>query len=104
MSIHYTMGGIRINELAQAMRADGRPVAGLWAAGEATGGIHGKERLGGNGINDAVVFGRIAGQQAARDLLKHLFKDSAPEYHRESFLAYDEQRRTTFCSLPLAML
>ena len=62
MSIHYTMGGIRINELAQAMRADGRPVAGL------TGGIHGKERLGGNGINDAVVFGRIAGQQAARDL------------------------------------
>lgn len=68
MSIHYTMGGIRINELAQAMRADGRPVAGLWAAGEATGGIHGKERLGGNGINDAVVFGRIAGQQAARDL------------------------------------
>lgn len=63
MSIHYTMGGIRINELAQAMRADGRPVAGLWAAGEATGGIHGKERLGGNGINDAVVFGRIAGQQ-----------------------------------------
>lgn len=53
MSIHYTMGGIRINELAQAMRADGRPVAGLWAAGEATGGIHGKERLGGNGINDA---------------------------------------------------
>ena len=53
MSIHYTMGGIRINELAQAMRADGRPVAGLWAAG---------------GINDAVVFGRIAGQQAARNL------------------------------------
>ena len=50
------------------MRADGRPVAGLWAAVEATGGIHGKERLGGNGINDAVVFGRIAGQQAARDL------------------------------------
>jgi urocanate reductase len=68
MSIHYTMGGIRINELAQALRTDGRPLAGLWAAGEATGGIHGKERLGGNGINDAVVFGRIAGQQAARDL------------------------------------
>ena len=50
------------------MREDGRRVAGLWAAGEATGGIHGKERLGGNGINDAVVFGRIAGQQAAREL------------------------------------
>lgn len=36
--------------------------------------------------------------------IKHLFKDSAPEDNRESFLAYDEQRWTAFCSLHLAML
>ncbi|WP_300923441.1 FAD-binding protein, partial [Turicimonas muris] len=36
---------------------------GLYAAGTVTGGIHGKNRLGGNGLADAIVFGRTAGQQ-----------------------------------------
>ena len=38
----------------------------LFAAGEVTGGIHGTNRLGGNAITDIVVFGRIAGENAAK--------------------------------------
>ena len=45
--------------------ADDRPIAGLFAAGEVTGGVHGNFRLGGNGLTDAFVFGRVAGRSAA---------------------------------------
>lgn len=65
MTVHYTMGGVRINERAQALRSDGSAVPGLWAAGEVAGGVHGVNRMGANGINDALVFGRIAGRSAA---------------------------------------
>lgn len=40
-------------------------MAGLFAAGEVTGGLHGNNRIGGNSIAETVVFGRQAGQQAA---------------------------------------
>ena len=46
-----------------------RPVLGLYAAGEVTGGVHGKFRLGGSGLLDAFVFGRIAGRNAAQTSL-----------------------------------
>lgn len=65
MTIHYTMGGIRISPLAQALDAAGSPIPGLWSAGEATSGVHGVNRMGANGLNDGIVFGRIAGRQAA---------------------------------------
>ena len=68
LRVHATLGGIRIDEGARVLRADGRPIAGLWAAGACTGGIHGRNRIGGNGINTAVVFGRIAGRAAAEKL------------------------------------
>lgn len=45
---------------------DGKPVPGLFAAGEATGGVHGAVRLGSCAILDCLVNGRIAGQQAAK--------------------------------------
>lgn len=64
--VHYTCGGIVISPQAEVMRPDGTPLPGLYAAGEASGGLHGKFRLGGNGILDAFVFGRIAGANAAR--------------------------------------
>jgi fumarate reductase flavoprotein subunit len=64
--VHYTMGGIKISERAQALRKDGTPVAGLYAAGEVTGGVHGANRLGGNSTVETVVFGRIAGREAAQ--------------------------------------
>jgi succinate dehydrogenase/fumarate reductase flavoprotein subunit len=40
-------------------------VPGLYAAGEVTGGVHGENRLGGNSLMDVLVFGRIAGENAA---------------------------------------
>ena len=70
MTVHYTMGGVRISPKAQVLREDGTLIPGLWAAGEVTGGIHGVNRMGANGVNDALVFGRIAGLsagEAARD-------------------------------------
>lgn len=65
MSVHYTMGGLTINEKAQCLNTENQPIAGLWAAGEVTGGVHGANRLGANGLADAVSFGRIAGREAA---------------------------------------
>lgn len=61
MRIHYTMGGLVINRNAQCL-ASGKPVPGLFAAGEITGGIHGKNRIGGNGLADAFTYGLIAAE------------------------------------------
>ncbi len=55
---HYHMGGIRVNS-----RMESR-VEGLYAAGEAVGGANGANRLSGNAISEAVVFGHRAGQSA----------------------------------------
>ena len=64
-SVHHTMGGVRINEKAQALTAEGKAIPGLWAAGEVTGVTHGTNRLGGNAYTDINEFGRIAGKAAA---------------------------------------
>lgn len=66
MTVHYTMGGVAVSPNAEALRSDGTPLPGLFAAGAAAGGVHGRNRLGGSGLADAVVFGRIAGAGAAR--------------------------------------
>lgn len=66
-SVHHTMGGLEINELAQVLDQSGNIIPGLFAAGEVTGGIHGGNRLGGNAIADCFVFGRIAGQSAVNN-------------------------------------
>jgi fumarate reductase flavoprotein subunit len=63
--IHHTMGGIKINEDAQVIDTEGNVIAGLFAAGEVTGGVHGNNRLGGNAVADFTIFGRIAGTSAA---------------------------------------
>ena len=64
--IHHCMGGVKINAEAQVISTDGNPIPGLYACGEVTGGIHGANRLGGNAVADIVVFGRIAGENAAK--------------------------------------
>ena len=66
--VHHTMGGIRINTQAQVINLDGNPIEGLFAAGEVTGGVHGACRLGSCAIIDCLVFGRIAGKNAAARL------------------------------------
>lgn len=65
-TVHHTMGGIEINTKAQALDKEGNIIPGLYAAGEVTGGIHGSNRLGGNAVPDTVVFGKIAGESAAK--------------------------------------
>ena len=58
---HYMMGGVRVDaETAQTT------LPGLFAAGEAAAGLHGANRLGGNSLSDLLVFGRRAGEAAAR--------------------------------------
>ena len=63
--IHHTMGGLKIDAETHVLNADGQIIPGLFAAGEVTGGVHGANRLGGNAVADIIVFGRIAGEQAA---------------------------------------
>lgn len=65
-TVHHTMGGVKINTKAEVIGTDGKPIQGLFAAGEVTGGIHGANRLGGNAIADVYTFGRQAGASAAK--------------------------------------
>jgi len=64
--VHYTPGGLQIDPHARVMDLRSRPIPGLFAAGEVTGGIHGAGRLGGCALTECIVFGRIAGRNAAR--------------------------------------
>ncbi len=70
--IHYTMGGLKINREAQVLGKDGKPVPHFYAAGEVTGGVHGANRLGGNALSEAITFGRIAGENAAKQAKEQL--------------------------------
>ncbi len=63
--VHHTMGGVRINVRGEVIDLDGNIIEGLYAAGEVVGGIHGASRLGSCAITDCLVFGRIAGKNAA---------------------------------------
>ena len=65
-AIHHTMGGIKINTNAEVLSTENQIIPGLYAAGEVTGGIHGSNRLGSCAIADITVFGRIAGEEAAK--------------------------------------
>ncbi|WP_244969346.1 flavocytochrome c [Tissierella praeacuta] len=65
-AVHHTMGGIKINTKAQVLNKEGNVIEGLYAAGEVTGGVQGANRLGSNALADITVFGRIAGQNAAK--------------------------------------
>jgi succinate dehydrogenase flavoprotein subunit len=63
---HYTMGGIRVDGESQMST-----LPGLFAAGEAAAGLHGANRLGGNSLSDLLVFGKRAGEYAAKFAKEH---------------------------------
>ncbi|WP_201306884.1 flavocytochrome c [Companilactobacillus farciminis] len=67
-AVHYTMGGLKINDKTQVLNTDNKVIKGLFAAGEIAGGLHGNNRIGGNSIAETVVFGRQAGQQVYKYL------------------------------------
>jgi len=63
---HYLMGGVRVNSDTQMSS-----VPGLFAAGEVAAGLHGANRLGGNSLSDLIVFGKRAGEFAAKFAKEH---------------------------------
>ncbi|KAI6032751.1 Flavocytochrome c [Pisolithus orientalis] len=68
--LHYTMGGLEIDSESRVVGKDGKPIPGLYAAGEVAGGVHGANRLGGSSLLGCVVFGRVSGDSAAAYLLQ----------------------------------
>merc|ERR1712157_541558 len=63
--IHYCMGGLQTTVDGECIKG-GKAFPGLYVAGEAAGGVHGNNRLGGNSLLDCVVFGRVAGRAASK--------------------------------------
>ena len=70
--LHFTMGGIEINEHAQVLNSEQKPFEGLFACGELAGGVHGANRLGGSSLLGCVVYGRVAGDSATQYLFQKL--------------------------------
>ncbi len=77
---HHFMGGTRINPQCETN------IPNLYVAGEAAGGVHGANRLGGNALAETQVFGKLAGESAAKNVSKSSFQ-LKPTY------AEDEQAR-----------
>ncbi len=66
-STHHTMGGLTVDTERHVLDKDGNPIAGLYAAGEVTGGLFGGNRLGGNAVTEIVSSGRIAANAVNAD-------------------------------------
>ena len=64
--VTFTFGGLRIDTDARVLNTDYQPVPGLYAAGELVGGLFYFNYPGGTGLMSGAVFGKIAGEQAAR--------------------------------------
>ena len=70
--LHFTMGGIEINDKAQVLNSEQKPFDGLYACGELAGGVHGANRLGGSSLLGCVVYGRVAGDSASEYLFRNV--------------------------------
>ncbi|KAJ4646823.1 Osmotic growth protein [Exophiala dermatitidis] len=70
--LHFTMGGMEINDKAQVLNKEHKPFEALWACGELAGGVHGANRLGGSSLLGCVVYGRVAGASASQYLFQKL--------------------------------
>jgi succinate dehydrogenase/fumarate reductase flavoprotein subunit len=98
-TLHYQNGGIKFNENGETA------IPGLFAAGEVTGGVQGENRLGGNSLLDVLVFGRIAGRNAAF-YAKERARDGRPtldhvrKFHKELEEAEIDRRKVSPVLLP----
>ncbi|KAI9840967.1 MAG: hypothetical protein M1837_001096 [Sclerophora amabilis] len=68
--LHFTMGGVEINDQSEVLNGEGKPFDGLYACGELAGGVHGANRLGGSSLLGCVVYGRVAGESASKYLFQ----------------------------------
>jgi len=68
--LHFTMGGIEINDRAEVLNSEKMPFESLYACGELAGGVHGANRLGGSSLLGCVVYGRVAGDSASQRLFQ----------------------------------
>jgi succinate dehydrogenase / fumarate reductase flavoprotein subunit/L-aspartate oxidase len=98
-TLHYQNGGLKFDEMGETS------ISGLYAAGEVTGGVHGENRLGGNSLLDVLVFGRIAGRNAAlyakdRSHKGRLTLDHVRNFHRELEEAGIDRNRISPILLP----
>ena len=75
--LHFTMGGIEINDKAQVLNSEQKPFDGLFACGELAGGVHGANRLGGSSLLGCVVYGRVAGDTASNYLFQQALQGQA---------------------------
>merc|ERR1719370_109773 len=75
--IHYCMGGLKINGGGECLNHEDKVIDGLYGAGEAAGGIHGNNRLGGNSLLDCVVYGRVSGRAALAYQMGGMVKPTA---------------------------
>ncbi|KAI1185444.1 FAD binding domain-containing protein [Nemania serpens] len=75
--LHFTMGGVEINDKAQVLNQSKQPFEGLFACGELAGGVHGANRLGGSSLLGCVVYGRVAGDSASNYLFQHVLSGAA---------------------------
>jgi len=73
--LHFTMGGIEINDKAQVLNSEGKPFGGLFACGEVAGGVHGANRLGGSSLLGCVVYGRVSGDSASEYLFQKVLSE-----------------------------
>ena len=71
---HYVMGGIEVDADTQESA-----VEGLYAVGECSGGMHGSNRLGGNSLSDLLVFGKLAGEAAAKQVVAGSLRRTADQ-------------------------
>jgi succinate dehydrogenase/fumarate reductase flavoprotein subunit len=80
--LHFTMGGMEINDKAQVLNESKKPFDGLYACGELAGGVHGANRLGGSSLLGCVVYGRVAGDSASQFLFQKVLTGATPAQQR----------------------
>jgi flavocytochrome c len=68
-AVHYCMGGVATDAWGRVLASQSRTLPRVYAAGEVSGGLHGENRLGGNGMTEGLVFGRRAARAVLKDIL-----------------------------------
>lgn len=75
--LHFTMGGVEIDDKARVLNNEKKPFDGLFACGELAGGVHGANRLGGSSLLGCVVYGRVAGDSASEYLFQQVLTSAS---------------------------